>query len=261
VLASASPARLRLLTAAGIDADVVLSGVDESVVEEPAPDKLSLILARLKATAVADRLSAGAATDQLTVDAGVGQRTVITAADQRTADAAADQHTATTAADQRTGDAVADQVMARAAAERRRGRERRTLVLGCDSVLAFEGKALGKPADPDEATQRWRRMRGRHGVLYTGHCLVDLATDRLVEDVAGTTVHFANASDEEIAAYVATGEPLRVAGAFTIDGIGGPFIERIEGDPGTVIGLSLPLLRHLLARLDLPISALWRTKD
>jgi septum formation protein len=243
VLASASPARLRLLTAAGIDAEVVLSGVDESVVEEPAPDKLSLILARLKATAVADRLSAGAATDQLTVDAGVDQRTV------------------TTAADQRTGDAVADQVMARAAAEQRRGHERQTLVLGCDSVLAFEGKALGKPADPDEATQRWRRMRGRHGILYTGHCLVDLATDRLVEDVAGTTVHFANASDEEIAAYVATGEPLRVAGAFTIDGIGGPFIERIEGDPGTVIGLSLPLLRHLLARLDLPISALWRTRE
>jgi septum formation protein len=102
-------------------------------------------------------------------------------------------------------------------------------------------------------------MRRRDGVLYTGHCLVDVAGDRLVEEVAATTVHFADITDEELAAYVATGEPLRVAGAFTIDGIGGPFVERIDGDPGTVIGLSLPLLRHLLLRLDLPINALWRT--
>lgn len=213
VLASASPARLRLLAAAGIDAEVMVSGVDESVVEASSPDKLSLVLARLKATAVADRLRHRHGADQLQHGQG---------------------------------------------AERMPDRHGQTLVLGCDSVLAFEGEALGKPASVDEATQRWRRMRGRHGILYTGHCLVDLTTDRLVEDVAGTTVHFADVTDEEIAAYVATGEPLRVAGAFTIDGIGGSFVERIDGDPGTVIGLSLPLLRHLLGRLDLPISALWR---
>jgi septum formation protein len=195
ILASASPARLRLLEAAGIDAEVIVSGVDESVVEASSPQTLCLVLARLKAHAVADWV---------------------------------------------------------------RGREEASLVLGCDSVLAFDGEALGKPADADEATARWHRMRGKSGILYTGHCVVDVAQDRSVEDVACTTVHFADASDEEIAAYVATGEPLRVAGAFTIDGIGGPFVERIDGDPGTVIGLSLPLFRHLLSRLDLPISALWR---
>ena len=195
VLASASPARLRLLAAAGIDAEVIVSGVDESVVDASSPDELCLVLARLKARAVADWV---------------------------------------------------------------RDRQEATLVLGCDSVLAIDGEALGKPADADEATGRWRRMRGKSGILYTGHCLVDVAGDRLVEDVAGTTVYFADVTDEEIAAYVATGEPLRVAGAFTIDGIGGPFVERIDGDPGTVIGLSLPLLRQLLGRLGLPISALWR---
>jgi septum formation protein len=105
-------------------------------------------------------------------------------------------------------------------------------------------------------------MRGREGVLYTGHCLVDLPADgadaKIAEEVAATTVRFADVSDAEIAAYVATGEPLRVAGAFTIDGLGGAFVEGIEGDPGTVIGLSLPLLRRLLAELDVDITRLWR---
>ena len=134
----------------------------------------------------------------------------------------------------------------------------RVLVLGCDSVLAFAGEVLGKPADAAEATARWKRMRGGRGVLHTGHALVDVGSGRTAEAVAAATVHFAQVSDAEIDAYVATGEPLAVAGAFTIDGMGGPFVERVEGDPGTVIGLSLPLLRHLLADLGVPITSLWR---
>ena len=94
-------------------------------------------------------------------------------------------------------------------------------------------------------------------MLHTGHALVDLTTGGCAEEVAATTVHFAALSDAEIDAYVATGEPLAVAGAFTIDGLGGPFVERIEGDPGTVVGLSLPLLRHLLAKLGVAITDLW----
>jgi septum formation protein len=120
------------------------------------------------------------------------------------------------------------------------------LVLGCDSVLDLDGEALGKPLDAADAVARWRRMRGRSGVLITGHCLVDTTTGRDAADIASTVVHFADLSDAEIDSYVATGEPLRVAGAFTIDGLGGPYVDRIEGDPHNVIGLSLPLLRSLL---------------
>ena len=132
------------------------------------------------------------------------------------------------------------------------------LILGCDSVLAFDGEVLGKPADAAEATRRWRAMRGKAGVLYTGHCLVEPARSRQIAEVSGTTVHFADVSDEEIDRYVRTGEPLKVAGAFTIDGIGSPFVDRIDGDHGTVVGLSMPLLRRLLAGLDLAITDLWR---
>ena len=131
------------------------------------------------------------------------------------------------------------------------------LVLGCDSVLELDGKALGKPADAEEATQRWREMRGRSGVLVSGHALVDTATGQQVSQTAATTVHFADVSDEEIAAYVATGEPLHVAGAFTIDGLGGAFITGIEGDHHNVVGLSLPLLRDLLSQLGHAWPALW----
>ncbi|MEU4400059.1 Maf family protein [Micromonospora orduensis] len=200
VLASASPARRKSLQAAGIEPDVLVSGVDESLVVTDRAEDLCLELARLKAQAVLTRLSPG--------DSGVDQR---------------------------------------------------TLVIGCDSVLAFDGEILGKPADPADATRRWLRMRGRSGVLHSGHCLVDMVAGRRAEAVASTTVHFADISDDEIAAYVATGEPLAVAGAFTIDGLGGPFVERIEGDPGTVVGLSMPLLRRLLAELDLSITDLWTT--
>ena len=193
ILASASPARRALLSAAGIDAEVMVSGVDESVVEAEDAPSLCLALARMKARTIAAQLKA---------DPGV-------------------------------------------------------VVLGCDSVLAFEGEIFGKPANAEEATKRWMRMRGRTGVLHTGHHVTSLVSGRQAEAVGMTTVHFADISDDEIAAYVASGEPLHVAGSFTLDGRGGAFVERIEGDPGNVIGLSLPLLRNLLAEMDVPIIALW----
>ncbi|SCE87497.1 septum formation protein [Micromonospora haikouensis] len=195
MLASASPARRKLLHAAGIEPDVLVSGVDESQVVSERAEDLCLELARLKAQAVVGRLRPSA--------------------------------------------------------------DERTLVLGCDSVLAFDGEILGKPADEADATRRWERMRGRSGVLHTGHCLIDVIHEARAEAVASTTVRFAEVSDEEIAAYVATGEPLAVAGAFTIDGLGGAFLEGVDGDPGTVVGLSLPLLRRLLGELDLRIIDLW----
>ncbi|MDV3221431.1 nucleoside triphosphate pyrophosphatase [Intrasporangium sp.] len=141
-------------------------------------------------------------------------------------------------------------LLARAKAEDVASRnESPALVLGCDSVLELDGEIHGKPADAAEAVARWRRMRGRSGILHTGHWLVD---DRdsggaTIGATASTTVHFAHLTDEEIDAYVATGEPLQVAGAFTIDGLGGPFVAGIEGDHHNVVGLSLPLLRELLA--------------
>jgi septum formation protein len=191
ILASASSGRRALLTAAGFNPEVIVSNVDESVVDSPDAAVLSGTLARLKAEAVAGRLT------------GAG------------------------------------------------------LVLGCDSVLAFEGAVLGKPADAADAVQRWQRMRGTHGVLHTGHCLIDLATGKQAAATSATTVHFADVTDAEIDAYVATGEPLQMAGSFTIDGLGGPFVTRIEGDHGTVVGLSLPLFRTLLADLGISIVELW----
>ena len=129
------------------------------------------------------------------------------------------------------------------------------VVIGCDSLLELDGMGLGKPVDAAEAVRRWRIMRGRSGVLHTGHHLVRLPGGESRSATASTTVHFAQLDDAEIAAYVATGEPLLVAGAFTIDGLGGPYVERIEGDHHNVVGISLPLLRLLLA--DLGVS--WTT--
>jgi septum formation protein len=189
VLASQSPARRTVLRNAGVEADVIVSGVDESTVTGPAAD-VALTLAVRKAMAVA-----------------------------------------TSCPD--------------------------ALVLGCDSVLELDGKAWGKPLDARDAVQRWQRMRGRSGLLHTGHCLVDTSTNRQAAQLASTTVYFADLSDTEIERYVGTGEPLAVAGAFTIDGLGGPFVERIEGDPHNVIGLSLPLLRHLLAEVGRAWVDLW----
>ena len=196
ILASASPARRNLLVAAGIDATVQVSGVDESTVDSTSAQALCLTLARLKAEAVAARLNPA-------------------------------------------GEA---------------------LVIGCDSVLDLDGKILGKPADPDDARHRWYAMRGRTGVLLTGHCVVDVATGRRVAEVADTLVRFCTPTDDEIEAYVATGEPLHVAGAFTLDGRSGPFIESIEGDHSNVIGLSLPLLRRLLAELGIRLTDLWTSR-
>ncbi|MFI9331620.1 nucleoside triphosphate pyrophosphatase [Kitasatospora sp. NPDC052868] len=131
------------------------------------------------------------------------------------------------------------------------------LVIGCDSVLELDGLALGKPADAVEALARWRSMRGRSGVLRTGHCVIDTTTGAQASATASTTVRFGTPDDAEIAAYIATGEPLHVAGAFTLDGRSAPFVEGVDGDPGNVIGLSLPLLRSLLADLGVRITDLW----
>ena len=206
VLASASPSRRQILASAGIAADVVVSGVDESTITESDINRRCQALARLKAQAVADQL--------------------------------------------KTETSVTDRGESPSGAP--------TLVLGCDSLLEFDGQVLGKPADAATATARWRRMRGRSGVLHTGHAVVEVASGHIVEAVSRARVHFAAVTDAEIEAYVATGEPLQVAGAFTIEGYGAPFVARIEGDPGTVLGLSLPLLRHLLDELGVPITALWR---
>ncbi|MFM5905853.1 MAG: Maf family protein [Micrococcales bacterium] len=134
------------------------------------------------------------------------------------------------------------------------------VIIGCDSSLEFAGESLGKPHQPQVAIDRWRAMRGKSGRLYSGHWVIDNrnpAAPNAVGRVSHATVHFANLSDAEITAYVATGEPLKVAGAFTIDGLGGAFVSRIEGDPHTVVGLSLPTLRELILELGIEYPSLW----
>jgi septum formation protein len=118
------------------------------------------------------------------------------------------------------------------------------LIIGCDSTFEFEGRSLGKPGTPARAIERATALRGKSGVLYTGHCVIDTQQEIEVSDVVATRVHFAMMSDNEIESYVATGEPLNVAGGFTLDGISAPFISRIEGETSNVIGLSLPFLRE-----------------
>lgn len=195
VLASASPARLRTLRSAGLDPEVVVSGVDENGVAAATLTDLVAELARSKAERVAAVVRSGGP----------------------------------------------------------------ALVIGCDSMLELDGEALGKPADAAEATTRWRRMRGRAGVLHTGHQLIltGPGRERQRAAVASTVVRFAALSDAEIEAYVATGEPLAVAGAFTLDGLGGPFVSGIDGDHHNVVGISLPLLRVLLADMGIGWTALW----
>lgn len=131
------------------------------------------------------------------------------------------------------------------------------VVVGCDSVLEFDGRPHGKPSSADEARRWLTAMRGRSGALLTGHCVVDEPTGRHVTGVATTEVRFATTTDAELDAYLSTGEALGVAGAFTLDGRSGPFIEGVDGDPSNVIGLSLPLFRVLLAELSIPIFELW----
>jgi len=220
LLASASPARRATLIAAGIEPLVAVSGVDEDA---------TLAAAR-------ERFGTLEPADAVLVLAQAKAQDVAENLPEELADA---------------GDLV---------------------VVGCDSMLELDGQILGKPTDATDAVARWTAMRGRVGVLHTGHWLMD---ERETSDEApapgrlgaghgavlgatsSTVVHFADLSDEEIAAYVATGEPLAVAGAFTIDGLGGPFVERIEGDHHGVVGLSLPLLRSLLAEIDVTIPDLW----
>lgn len=132
------------------------------------------------------------------------------------------------------------------------------LVLGCDSALWFEGEMLGKPHHPEVAIARWQKMRGKTGVLCSGHWLIDGSTGNAAGKVTETTVKFADLTDDQIHRYVATGEPLQVAGAFTIDGIGGAYVERIEGDYHTVVGLSLVALRELVTDLGHDYQSLWR---
>lgn len=135
------------------------------------------------------------------------------------------------------------------------------LVLGCDSLLELDGAALGKPSSAEEAIARWKSMRGRTAVLHTGHTLIEVADSalaRISDRVASTEVRFAEPSDAEIEAYVGTGEPLRVAGAFTIDGFGGWFVEAVAGDHHNVVGLSLPLLRRMLLDFGYAVSDLPR---
>ncbi len=189
VLASASPARLRLLRDAGLSPEVVVSGVEEDGCTGT-PEQVAVELAERKAQSVA---------------CGVDD----------------------------------------------------ALVVGCDSLLELDGQALGKPASAEEAVARWHAMRGRSGTLHTGHCVVDTATGASVSAVCSTVVRFGTPSDAEVAAYVATGEPLQVAGAFTLDGRSAPFLDGIDGDAGNVIGLSLPTLRALLAKLGTSLVDLW----
>ncbi|GAA0911375.1 nucleoside triphosphate pyrophosphatase [Nonomuraea longicatena] len=132
------------------------------------------------------------------------------------------------------------------------------LVIGCDSILELDGRPYGKPGTPEEAADRWKVMRGRTGRLVTGHCVIDVATGREAAETATTVVRFGRPSEAEIAAYVASGEPLNVAGAFTIDGRGGWFVEGIDGDHGNVLGISLPLVRTLFEELGHSITDHWK---
>ena len=206
VLASTSPARLRLLRDGGIEPITISPGVDEELLADQGlasgqitnTEDMVLLLARAKAEAVLNHPDAQGA-----------------------------------------------------------------LIIGCDSSLDLDGEALGKPHEPEVAIERWKIMRGRSGRLYTGHWLIDNrdpANPKAQGQATNTTVHFAELSDEEILAYVGTGEPLKVAGAFTIDGLGGAFIRAIEGDSHTVVGLSLPALRELCLKLGVDYPSLWSSK-
>lgn len=192
VLASASPARRRLLQSAGVEPLVQPSAVDEDSVAAAASGRdlsvadLAQLLADVKCADVADALASGDSQD---------------------------------------------------------------IVVACDSLLEWQGHCLGKPESADAALTRLGKMQGTFGVLHTGHSVVDLATGKRVGRACSTRVDFAEMSQEEIAAYVRTGEPLNVAGSFTLDGLSSPFIAGVQGDPSNVIGLSMPLLRALLAEV------------
>ena len=190
VLASASPARLKLLRMVGIEPTVCKSDFDEDSIQIEDAKKLVTTLARCKAETVAPKFDGA-------------------------------------------------------------------LVLGCDSVLTVNDRIYGKPESPEIAIARWRGMRGRMGVLYTGHALIDLKQQRQIIQCGITKVYFANISDRTIAAYVATEEPLKCAGSFALEGKGGMFVEKIEGCHSNVIGLSLPLLYQMVEKLGYNVTSLW----
>ena len=150
------------------------------------------------------------------------------------------------------------ELLAKAKAEAIAAKETTALVLGCDSALFFEGQILGKPLESSVAIERWRSMRGKSGRLHSGHHLIDTQNNQAISLVTSTEVFFADLSDREIEIYVATKEPLQVAGGFTIDGLGGAFVERINGDYHTVVGLSLVGLRKMMGELGLDYQSLWR---
>jgi septum formation protein len=131
------------------------------------------------------------------------------------------------------------------------------VVLGGDTVLDVDGETRGKPTSLDQARAWWASVAGRTGILHSGLCAIDTTTGRRASGVATTVVHYGHPSGREMDAYLATGEPLVVAGGFTIDGYAAPFVERIEGDHGAVLGLSVPLLRRLLGSIDIEITDLW----
>jgi septum formation protein len=135
------------------------------------------------------------------------------------------------------------------------------VVVGCDSMLLVDGQLQGKPHTPEVARERWATMAGRSADLITGHCVLRLRDGEIVAESAecsSTTVHFAKPTPDELDTYIASGEPLKVAGAFTLDGLGGWFVDRIEGDPSSVIGIGLPLLRRLLEDVGVGVTQLWR---
>jgi septum formation protein len=152
---------------------------------------------------------------------------------------------------------VQDLASAKARAVAKACRREDALVIGCDSMLMIDGEVQGKASSAEEVVARWRKMRGRVGVLLTGHCLVDVRTGRDVQEVADTVVRFGTPTDEELEAYAATDEALAVAGPFTIDGRSAAFVEGIEGDASNVVGLSLPLFRRMLGQLDVEMTSLW----
>lgn len=194
--------------------------------------------------------SASPARTRLLADAGIAHDIVVSAVDEPSVIA---EHGWTSAFDVAGGLATAK---ARDVALRI-GDDR--LVIGCDSVFDIDGEIHGKPADAAEARARWDRMRGRDGVLYTGHHVVNTSTGAEVSRVASSTVYFAEPSDAELDAYISTGEPLRVAGGVTIDALGAPFIARIDGDHSNVMGLSIPTLRLMLIELGISWPTLWST--
>jgi len=134
------------------------------------------------------------------------------------------------------------------------------VVVGCDSMLYLDGQLCGKPGTPEAALAQWKSMAGRSGELLTGHCLIRLCDGEVIHrlaETASTTVYFATPTDHDLDTYLRSGEPLGVAGGFTLDGLGGWFVDRIDGDPSNVIGLSLPLTRKLLQRIGVSIAEVW----